>query len=65
MRQLYGVGGIAHLRRGGGRGEIVHGASDLDFFLVLDEMPAEAEMKFLKIFWMRARSNICQILAMK
>lgn len=44
-----------YLRRGGGRGEAVPGASDLDFFLVLEEMNAEQEMEFLKEFWNRFR----------
>jgi len=44
-----------YLRRGGGRGEVVPGASDLDFFLVLEEMSAEQEMLFLKEFWNRFR----------
>jgi hypothetical protein len=44
-----------YLRRGGGRGELVPGASDLDFFLVLEEMSAEQEMLFLKEFWNRFR----------
>lgn len=44
-----------YLRRGGGRGEAVPGASDLDFFLVLEEMSAEQEMLFLKEFWGRFR----------
>jgi|GEM_PF-3280691 len=44
-----------YLRRGGGRGEVVPGASDLDFFLVLEEMSAEQEMLFLKAFWNRFR----------
>lgn len=40
-----------YMRRGGGRGELVPGASDLDFFLVLEEMSAAEEMLFLKEFW--------------
>lgn len=40
-----------YLRRGGGRGELVPGASDLDFFLVLAALPAEREMELLKTFW--------------
>ncbi|MGE3262544.1 MAG: hypothetical protein AB7K68_12255 [Bacteriovoracia bacterium] len=40
-----------YLRRGGGRDELVPGASDLDFFLVLETLPAEQEMEFLKRFW--------------
>ncbi len=44
-----------YLRRGGGRGEVVPGASDLDFFLVLEELSAEQEMLFLKEFWNRFR----------
>lgn len=40
-----------YLRRSGGHGELVPGASDLDFFLVLSALPAEREMGFLKIFW--------------
>lgn len=44
-----------YLRRGGGRGELVPGASDLDFFLVLEEMSAAEEMLFLKEFWDRFR----------
>lgn len=43
--------GAVYLRRGGGRGELVPGASDLDFFLVLQPIPAEIEMAFLKKFW--------------
>ncbi len=45
----------AYLRRGGGRGELLPGASDLDFFLVLEEMSAAEEMLFLKEFWDRFR----------
>ncbi len=40
-----------YLRRGGGRGELLPGASDLDFFLVLGPVTAELEMEFLKRFW--------------
>ncbi len=40
-----------YLRRGGGRAELLPGASDLDFFLVLTGLPAEREMSFLKKFW--------------
>lgn len=40
-----------YLRRGGGRGELVAGASDLDFFLVLEELDAQTEMALLKNFW--------------
>lgn len=44
-----------YLRRGGGRGELVPGASDLDFFFVLKELDAQAEMSLLKAFWARFR----------
>ena len=40
-----------YLRRGGGRGELVFGASDLDFFIVLNTVSAQQEMLFLKRFW--------------
>lgn len=40
-----------YLRRGGGRGELTPAASDLDFFLVLEEMDAQTEMALLKEFW--------------
>lgn len=40
-----------YLRRGGGRSELVPGASDLDFFLVLNACDAQSEMTFLKEFW--------------
>lgn len=46
-----GTVSAVYLRRGGGRGETVPGASDLDFFLVLAALPAEREMVFLKTFW--------------
>lgn len=42
-----------YLRRGGGRGETLPGASDLDFFIVLKTVSAEQEMLFLKEFWAR------------
>lgn len=42
-----------YLRRGGGRDDLVPGASDLDFFLLLDTVSAEREMEFLKDFWTR------------
>lgn len=44
-----------YLRRGGGRDELLPGASDLDYFLVLETLPAEREMAFLKAFWRRYR----------
>jgi len=47
----YGIVSAVYLRRGGGRSELVPGASDLDFFLVLSAQPAEVEMNFLKSFW--------------
>ena len=40
-----------YLRRGAGRSETLPGASDLDFFLVLEEMGVQEEMLFLKKFW--------------
>ncbi|HEY8280643.1 MAG TPA: hypothetical protein VIH99_13520 [Bdellovibrionota bacterium] len=40
-----------YLRRGAGRGELVVGASDLDFFVVLHTVSAQQEMLFLKSFW--------------
>jgi hypothetical protein len=40
-----------YLRRGVGRGELVVGASDLDFFVVLHTVSAQQEMLFLKRFW--------------
>jgi hypothetical protein len=40
-----------YLRRGAGRGELVAGASDLDFFVVLRTVSAQQEMLFLKSFW--------------
>lgn len=40
-----------YLRRGVGRGELVVGASDLDFFVVLHTVSAQQEMIFLKRFW--------------
>jgi len=42
-----------YLRRGAGRGELVSGASDLDFFVVLHTVGAQQEVKFLKRFWNR------------
>jgi len=45
-----------YLRRGGGRGELLPGASDLDFFLVFEELSATDEMLFLKRFWHKFRS---------
>lgn len=45
-----------YLRRGGGRGELLPGASDLDFFLVLEELSAHEEMLFLKRFWSKFRA---------
>jgi hypothetical protein len=42
-----------YLRRGGGRSELVAGASDLDFFVVLKTISAQQEMLFLKEFWRR------------
>lgn len=42
-----------YLRRGGGRDELVLGASDLDFFIVLHTVSASQEMRFLKRFWAR------------
>jgi len=42
-----------YLRRGGGRSELIPGASDLDFFIVLKTVSAEQEMLFLKEFWDR------------
>ncbi|NUM89206.1 MAG: hypothetical protein HUU37_08380, partial [Bdellovibrionales bacterium] len=42
-----------YLRRGGGRGEIVAGASDLDFFLVLKPITSEVETAFVTRFWRR------------
>ncbi|MGE3263053.1 MAG: hypothetical protein AB7K68_14825 [Bacteriovoracia bacterium] len=45
-----------YLRRGGGRGELVPGASDLDFFLVLEELDAQTEMTLLKNFWEKFRA---------
>ena len=44
-----------YLRRGGGRAEAVPGASDLDFFLVLNDLSSEQEMNFLKEFWREFR----------
>ncbi len=44
-----------YLRRGGGRAEAVPGASDLDFFLVLEDLSSQEEMNFLKNFWQRFR----------
>ncbi|MGZ3710368.1 MAG: hypothetical protein ACXVBE_01375 [Bdellovibrionota bacterium] len=44
-----------YLRRGGGRGELIPGASDLDFFLVLEELDAQTEMSLLKDFWQSFR----------
>lgn len=46
-----GVVRAIYLRRGGGRDELLPGASDLDFFLVLETLHAEREMEFLKRFW--------------
>jgi hypothetical protein len=40
-----------YLRRGGGRSELVPGASDLDFLLELVPVSAAEEMQFLKEFW--------------
>ena len=40
-----------YLRRGVGRGELVLGASDLDFFVVLKTVSAQQEMHFLQLFW--------------
>jgi hypothetical protein len=40
-----------YLRRGAGRGEVVVGASDLDFFVVINTVSAQQEMRFLKRFW--------------
>lgn len=48
-----GVVRAVYLRRGGGRGDLLPGASDLDFFLVLETLPAQREMEFLKTFWQR------------
>lgn len=42
-----------YLRRGGGRGELVAGASDLDFFLVLKPITSETETAFVTRFWDR------------
>lgn len=44
-----------YIRRGRGRGEALPGASDLDFFLVLEEMGSQDEMIFLKEFWISFR----------
>jgi hypothetical protein len=44
-----------YLRRGGGRAETVPGASDLDFFLVLEDLSSNEEMNFLKNFWQSFR----------
>lgn len=46
-----GFTSAVYLRRGGGRAELVPGASDLDFFVVLEAITAEREMEFLKEFW--------------
>ena len=40
-----------YLRRGGGRGDLLPGASDLDFFLVLSEVDPRKEVRFLHAFW--------------
>lgn len=45
-----------YVRRGQGRAEALPGASDLDFFLVLEEIGSQEEMVFLKAFWNRFRS---------
>lgn len=50
LAMLEGVQAV-YLRRGAGQGELVAGASDLDFFLVIPSLSAEAEMKFLQRFW--------------
>lgn len=50
-RRMPGAVKAVYLRRGGGRGELVPCASDLDFFLVLAALPAEREMELLKGFW--------------
>ena len=44
-----------YLRRGGGRDELVPGASDIDFFLVLEELDSQTEMTLLKAFWTKFR----------
>lgn len=49
----FGVVRAVYLRRGGGREELIPGASDLDFFLLLNTVSAEREMEFLKEFWER------------